>query len=305
MMRVLSLLLILITSWFFSGIIIRTKSIFSGRKGPGILQPMKDILRSLRKGSVYSETTSIIFQLAPTIYISTILMAILFVPFGNQKGVISFSGDFVFFAYTLALGKFFMIIASLDTGSSFEGMGASREALYSMLVEPAFFILMGSFALLTGYTSFAGIFGALHYGSYISYGIGILASFVFVTIALIENSRVPVDDPRTHLELTMIHEVMILDNSGFDLGLIMYGTNLKFAMYGAIIANFFLTPGYEWYFSIPIFLAVQLIFAIIVGSIESFSARFRMNHNPQFILMFTSISLLIFLGVLLVTGKII
>jgi formate hydrogenlyase subunit 4 len=304
-MRVLSLVLILLTSLFFTGIIIRTKSILSGRKGPGIMQPMKDILRSLRKSSVFSETTSLIFQLAPTVYLATILMAILFIPFGNDKGVISFNGDFVFFAYVLALGKFFMIIAALDTGSSFEGMGASREALYSMLVEPAFFILMGSFALLTGYTSFAGIFGALHFGSYISYGIGILASFVFITIALIENSRLPVDDPKTHLELTMVHEVMILDNSGFDLGLILYATNLKFAMYGAIIANFFLTPGYEWYYSIPIFTAVQLVFAVIVGTIESFSARFRMNHNPQFILMFTSISLLIFLGVLLMTGKII
>ena len=147
-MRVLSLLLIIITSLFFTGIIIRTKSIFSGRKGPGIIQPMKDIFRSLRKGSVYSETSSIIFQLAPTIYFATILMAILFIPFGNQKGILSFNGDFVFFAYVLALGKFFMIIAALDTGSSFEGMGASREALYSMLVEPAFFILMGSLPCL-------------------------------------------------------------------------------------------------------------------------------------------------------------
>jgi formate hydrogenlyase subunit 4 len=304
-MHVLSLVLIIIASWFFTGIVIKTKSIFSGRKGPGIMQPMKDIIRSIRKGSVYSTTSSIIFQLAPTVYFSTVLMAILFIPFGNHAGVLSFNGDFVFFAYALALGKFFMIIAALDTGSSFEGMGASREALYSMLVEPAFFILMGSFSLLTGYTSFAGIFGSLHFGSYISYGIGALASFVFVTIALIENSRVPLDDPKTHLELTMIHEVMILDNSGFDLGLILYATNLKFAMYGAIIANFFLTPGYEWYFSIPIFVVVQLVFAMTVGTIESFSARFRMNHNPQFILMFTSISLLIFLGVLLMMGKII
>ena len=304
-MRALSFILIIITSWFFTGIIIRTKSIFSGRKGPGILQPMKDIIRSWRIGSVYSKTSSIIFQVAPTIYFATILMAILFIPFGNQKGLLSFNGDFVFFAYALALGKFFMIIAALDTGSSFEGMGASREALYSMLVEPAFFILMGSFALLTGYTSFAGIFGALHFGSYISYGLGALAAFVFVTIALIENSRMPVDDPKTHLELTMVHEVMILDNSGFDLGLIMYGTNLKFAMYGAIITNFFLTPGYQWYYSVPIFVAVQSVFAITVGTIESFSARFRMNHNPQFILMFTSISLLIFLGVLSMMGKII
>lgn len=304
-MRLLSLFLIILTSFFFTGIIIRTKSLLSGRKGPGLLQPMKDILRALRTGSVYSSTTSFIFRLAPTVYIATLLMAILFIPFGNQKGILSFNGDFVFFAYALALGKFFMIVAALDTGSSFEGMGASREALYSMLVEPAFFILMSSFALLTGYTSFAGIFGALHFGSYISYGLGALASFVFVTIALIENSRMPVDDPKTHLELTMIHEVMILDNSGFDLGLILYGTNLKFAMYGAIIANFFLTPGYQLYYSIPIYAGIQILFAITAGCVESFSARFRMNHNPQFILMFTSISLLIFLGVLLVTTKLI
>jgi len=290
---------------FFTGIIIRTKSISSGRRGPGILQPMKDILRALRTGSVFSETTSIIFRIAPTVYLASLFMAVLFIPFGNFRGILSFEGDFVFFAYALALGKFFMIIGSLDTGSSFEGMGASREALYSMLAEPAFFILMGSFAMLTGHTSFAGIFQSLHAGTYLSYGLGALASFVFITIALIENSRMPVDDPKTHLELTMIHEVMVLDNSGFDLGLILYASNLKFAMYGAIIANFFMTPGAQWYYSIPIYIAVQVAFAIIIGVVESFAARFRMNHNPQFILMFTSISLLIFLGVLLVIGKII
>lgn len=303
-MHILSLLLIVLTSLVFTGIVIRVKSILSGRKGPGLLQPMRDIIRSLRKGSVYSTTTSFIFQVAPTVYFACLLTAILFVPFGNQPGLLSFNGDFVFFAYTLALGRFFMIIAALDTGSSFEGMGASREALYAMLIEPAFFILMGSLALLTGYTSFAGIFGTLHLGSFVSYGIGILASFVFVTIALIENSRMPVDDPKTHLELTMIHEVMILDNSGYDLGLILYAVNLKFAMYGAIIANFFMTPGFQWAIDLPIYIAIQLIFAVLVGVIESFSARFRMSHNPQFILMFTSISLLIFLGVLLMTGKI-
>lgn len=301
----LSLLLIFISSLFFSGIVVRTKSIFSGRKGPGIFQPIKDIIRLFRKGSVYSTTSSFIFQIAPSIYFASVIMAILFIPFGNVSGVLSFKGDFVFFAYVLALGKFFMIIGALDTGSSFEGMGASREALYSMLVEPAFFILMGSLALLTGYTSFAEIFASLHFGTHISYAIGVLATFVFVIIAMVENSRMPVDDPKTHLELTMVHEVMILDNSGFDLGLIMHAINLKFAMYGAIIANFFLTPGYEWYFSIPIYIAAQVLFAIIVGTIESFMARFRMNHNPQFIFMLTSISLLIFLGVLLMLGKIV
>ncbi|HLZ89332.1 MAG TPA: NADH-quinone oxidoreductase subunit H, partial [Puia sp.] len=212
---------------------------------------------------------------------------------------------FVFFAYVLSLGKFFLIIAALDTGSSFEGMGASREALYSLLAEPAFFILMGSFALLTGHTSFREIFGSLHFGTSISYAVGLLAAFVITIIALIENSRMPIDDPRTHLELTMIHEVMILDNSGFDLGLLQYAVNLKFAMYGALIANFFLTPGSELYFSIPIFIVTQLLFAVVIGIIESFMARFRMNHNPQYIFTLTSISLLIFLGVLLMLGKIV
>jgi len=297
-----ALILIILTSFFFTGIVIRIKSILSGRKGPGIFQPMKDIRRLLQKESVYSQTTSFIFKIAPDIYFASVIIAIMLIPFGNHKGIFSFNGDFVFFAYILALGKFFSIISALDTGSSFEGMGASREALYSLLAEPAFFILMGSLALLTGYTSFADIFTSIHFGSYISYAIGTLASFVLVLIAMIENSRMPVDDPKTHLELTMIHEVMILDNSGFDLGLIFYATNLKFAMYGAIIANLFLTPGNEWYFSMPIFITIQILFAVVVGTLESFIARFRMNHNPQFIFTISSISLLIFFAVLLILG---
>lgn len=296
--------LIIIASLFFTGIVIRTKSLASGRKGPGIFQPVKDIIRLWKKGSVYSRTTSFIFQVAPSIYFASVVMAILVVPFGQYKGIISFDGDFIFFAYILATGKFFSIISAMDTGSSFEGMGASREALFSMLIEPAFFILMGSFALFTSHTSFHDIFISLHFGSYISYALGILATFVLILIAMIENSRMPVDDPKTHLELTMIHEVMILDNSGFDLGLILYATNLKFAMYGALIANFFIDK-FPVYISIPVFFSVQFIFAVIAGILESFSARFRMSHNAQFIFTLTSVSLMVFFGVLLVIGKII
>ena len=298
----LSIILILFTSIFFSGIILRTKSLTSGRKGPGIMQPVKDVIRLFKKGSVYSETTSIIFRIAPVIYFSSVIMACLVIPFGPYKGIVSFDGDFIFFAYILALGKFFSIISAMDTGSSFEGMGASREALFSMFAEPAFFILIGSFALFTGNTSFYDIFSTLHLGSSITYTLGGLAAFVLVMIAMIENSRMPVDDPKTHLELTMIHEVMVLDNSGFDLGLILSAGYLKFAMYGAIIAGFFIG-------SLPVlpalllFLLIQILFAVTVGMIESFMARFRMNHNPQFILVLSSVSFLIFLGVLLVLEK--
>lgn len=297
-----SLIIILAVSFFFLGIVIRTKSLLSGRKGPGVLQPMKDILRLLRKGSVYSTTTSFVFRVAPTIYLASILMAVLMLPHGDLPGLISFEGDFVMFAYILGLGKFFMIIAALDTGSSFEGMGASREALFSMLIEPAFFVVMGSLALFTGHTSFYDIFNTLHFGSHISYLIGGLAAFVFMFVAMIENSRMPVDDPKTHLELTMVHEVMILDNSGFDLGMILYATPLKFVMYGSLIANFFIgSLPLPW--SIPLFFCVQFVFAVSVGFVESFMARYRMSHNPQFIFILTSVSLLIFFGVLLVLGK--
>ena len=298
----ISLVLILFASLLFTGIVGRTKSIASGRKGPDIIQPMRDIFRLWKKGSVYSKTTSFVFQIAPSIYFASVLMAILVIPFGLYKGVISFDGDFVFFAYILGLGKFFNIISAMDTGSSFEGMGASREAFFSMLVEPAFFILMGSFALFTGHTSFHEIFIYMHFNTYVSYALGVLATFVLIMIAMIENSRMPIDDPKTHLELTMVHEVMILDNSGFDLGLILYATNLKFAMYGAIIANFFIDT-LPVYYSIPMFIAVQFIFAVVVGVLESFSARFRMGNNAQFIFTLTSISLLIFFSVLLLLGK--
>jgi formate hydrogenlyase subunit 4 len=298
----LSILLIIFCSIFFTGIILRTKSIASGRKGPGVLQPVKDVIRLFKKGAVYSETTSFIFRIAPVIYFSSVLMACLVLPVGASKGIISFDGDFIFFAYILALGKFFNIISAMDTGSSFEGMGASREALYSMFVEPAFFILIGSFALLTGNTSFYEMFSSLHLGSSITYTIAGLASFVMIMIAMIENSRMPVDDPKTHLELTMIHEVMILDNSGFDLGLILSAGYLKFAMYGTIIADFFI-GGLSLLWAIPLFLLTQVLFAGLVGLIESFMARFRMNHNPQFILALSSVSFLIFLGVLLVLEK--
>ncbi len=298
----IALILIILTSLFFMGFVIRTKSLASGRKGPRLIQPLLDIIRLLKKDSVYSSTSSIIFQIAPTLYLASVLMAILMIPHSSHEGFISFDGDFVMFAYLLAFGKFFMIISALDTGSSFEGMGASREALFSMLVEPAFFILMGSFALYTGHTSFLDIFSTLHYGSHISYMLGGLATFVFVLIAMIENSRMPVDDPKTHLELTMVHEVMILDNSGFDLGIIVYTSYLKFAMYGAIISNFFI-GSLPLIFSIPLFFAIQIGFAVTIGVIESFMARFRMGHNPQFIFILTSVSLLIFFGVLLVLGK--
>jgi formate hydrogenlyase subunit 4 len=300
------LILILIAAFFFPGIILRTKSIASGRKGPGIFQPFRDVTVLFKKGSVFSKTTGIIFQIAPVISLAAIICSILVIPFANQIAIISFEGDFVFFSYMLAISKFFSIIAALDTGSSFEGMGASREAFFSMLIEPAFFILMATFSMFTGFTSFSDIFSHFFItGNHYVLIYSIIGFYLFIQIALIENSRLPVDDPKTHLELTMIHEVMILDNSGFDKALIHIGAWLKFAIYGSLMYNVIVPSGWNIFLQIALFMAVQAMFAIIVGMIESFRARNKMNKNPKFIFTVSTIAMIAFVIILILTYKII
>lgn len=301
----LGIVILIICSLFFLGIVTRTKSLMQGRKGPGVVQSMKDIFRLFSKSTIYSTTTSFIFKIAPIIYFSTVVTALLLVPFFGQKAIISFDGDFVFFAYLLALGKFFMILSALDTGSPFEGMGANREALFSMLVEPAFFILLASFAMYTGKTSFYEIFyDFIDLKDATSVFLVIIAAYVLIQIAMIENSRLPVDDPKTHLELTMIHEVMILDNSGFDLGLILYTSSLKFVMYGMLICNLFITSSMHIFVKIGLVIFIQFSFAVLVGMIESFRARERMKKNSNFIFTLTVMSMMVFFGVLLMMKKI-
>lgn len=296
--------LIVIASIVFPGIILRTRSIASGRKGQRLFQPMIDIFVLLRKGSVFSNTTGVIFQIAPAVTLVTVLCAMMVIPFAEQKAVFSFEGDFIMFAYLLALGKFFMIIAALDTGSSFEGMGASREALFSLLTEPVFFILLATFAMFTGYTSFSVIFNHFYItGNDYVLIYGIIGAYLFVQIAMIENSRLPVDDPRTHLELTMIHEVMILDYSGFDKALIHMGTYLKFAIYGSLIYNLVVPAGWSIFLQTGLFFVVQALFAMTIGLTESFRARNKMNKNPKFILTLSSVALIAFMVILIMTDK--
>jgi len=290
----------------FPGIIVRTKSMASGRKGPGLLQPMKDIMVLLKKGAVFSDTTGLIFRLAPVISLGTVICSMLLVPFTDQKALISFEGDFVFFAYLLALGRFFMIIGALDTGSSFEGMGANREAFFSMLAEPAFFVLLATLAMFTGHTSFSDIYRNLFLtGSHYALIYSIIGFFVFFQIALVENSRMPVDDPKTHLELTMIHEVIILDYCGFDKAIIHIASYLKFSLFGALMFNVIVPSSWSFWLQGALFLLVTTGFAFAVGLMESFRARNKMNKNPKFILSVSALALIGFVVILILTDKLI
>ncbi|MEQ9403611.1 MAG: NADH-quinone oxidoreductase subunit H [Cyclobacteriaceae bacterium] len=297
------LLLIFITAFFFPGIIGKTKAIFSGRKGASVLQPYRDILKLFRKGSVYSENSTLIFQFTIPVYIAGLISAILVLPFGTHPGFISFEGDFVFFGYMMALSRFMMIIGALDTASGFEGMGANREAFYSMLIEPAFFVLLGTLAMFTGFDSFYDIFANLHYTSYFSILVAVIATYLLAQICLVENSRLPVDDPKTHLELTMVHEVMILDHSGFDLALIHIGNALKFGIFGLLIANCVIhvewSPGIVY----PLYFLTQVLFAVAIAIVESFRARNKMAFNPQYIINLSAISLLLIFVILIINNN--
>jgi formate hydrogenlyase subunit 4 len=295
----LTILLIFIASLFFIGVLNKTRALAEGRMSPGLTQHIKDILRLVNKQTVYNTTTSIIFKIAPSIYFSSILMALCFIPFGNYQPLLSFKGDFVFFAYMLAFGKFFMIIGAFDTGSTFAGMGARRKALYSMLLEPAFFLLMASFAMVTDHSSFYNIYNHIHFTSNLSWILGVMGAFMLVQISMVENGRLPVSDPKTHPELTMIHEVMKLDSTGFDLAMILYGTSLKFVMYGTLICNFFLNSTMSLAVEIGIFFLVQLLWAITSGLLESLWERKQMRKNPQLIFSLMALSIVLFFGILI------
>ena len=286
--------LLIVSPLFFIGLINKVKAAWAGRKGPPLLQPYYDFFKLLRKGEVISRTTSFVFKIAPSINVAAVLLALLIVPLPILGSVVHFEGDFVLFAYVLSLAKFLTVIAALDTGSSFEGMGASREVTYSTIVETAFFVIIGSLALLTHHVSFDTIFAAVGSTSGFTPLIKILLVVSLFIMLLAEGSRVPVDDPNTHLELTMIHEVMVLDYSGPDLAFIQYAVALKMTIIAILMADL-LVPAYLVFLpAMTMFLLILALVFISVGAVESLIARSRISHIPQFLFLMTTLSLTAF-----------
>src|SRR6266403_3994432 len=246
------ILLALLLPPLLLGVINRTKAMFAGRNGQPLLQPYYDLIKLMQKGSVFSTTTTWIFRAGPVVGLATAAIAVLLVPLANSTAPISFTGDLVLLAYLLGLGRFFTASAALDTGSAFEGMGAAREVTFACLAEPAFFLGLLVLARLSGSLQLAGMLGGSVASSWMTAGASlamVLLSWFIVLLA--ENSRIPFDDPNTHLELTMIHEVMVLDHSGPALGMILYGASLKLFVFGALIVRLALpfatgSPWLDW-----------------------------------------------------------
>lgn len=263
------------------GIINKTKAFFAGRTGAPLHQPYFDLWKLLNKGAVYSSTTGFCFKAAPMVGLASAVAALLLLPVSNVAPL-AFAGDLVLFAYLLGLGRFFTVLAALDTGSSFEGMGASREVLFSALAEPAFFLVLAALVSRTGQFSLSsllqGVDGATWAKAFPALLLMLVALFV---VLLVENSRIPVDDPNTHLELTMIHEVMILDHGGPDLAFILYTAALRLWILGTLIVRLALPSTLPYYEGC--FLAGMIGLAVLIGVIESSKARLQLKRVPKFI----------------------
>jgi formate hydrogenlyase subunit 4 len=303
MESVLSFGVAILAAPLFPGIILKIKAFFAGKKGPPLFIKYYTLLKLFRKGSVYSTSTSFVFKMGPTVSFAAALMTLLFFPLGGIKPVFSFNGDVIVLFYVMGVGRFFTILAALDTASPFEGMGAAREAFFSTLAEATVFVVLILFYRMNGSLSFSDYF---HGDTPITLTgpNGSLLLFVIVSLFMIlltENSRVPVDDPATHLELTMIHEVMILDHSGPDLALIELGAFYKLFFYAAFITHLLIPvrmvngPAGGVVFTLTL-----VMIYVAIGIVESIMARFKMDMVPKYIL--TSFALVSFAAILTTMG---
>jgi formate hydrogenlyase subunit 4 len=282
------------------GVVARTKAFFGGRRGAPLLQPYHDLVRLLRKGAVYSPTTTWVFRAAPVVVLAGAIGALFVLPLGSFPALLAFDGDFVLLAGLLAAGRFVTILAALDTGSSFEGMGASREATFAALAEPALFLALAAVVRVGQGLSLSTALPSIGGPEWSQAGPTLpLAAAALVAVLLTECSRIPIDDPNTHLELTMIHEVMILDHGGPDLAFLLYGTALKFWALGALLAGV-VVPVRSG--AAPVDAAAlvggMLLLAILVGVVESTMARLRLYRVPQLLVgaaAFASLALLLVL----------
>ncbi|MCC6695459.1 MAG: NADH-quinone oxidoreductase subunit H [Candidatus Hydrogenedentes bacterium] len=263
----------------FLGVINKTKAFFAGRMGPPLLQVYFDLFKLFRKGLLLSRTTTWVFLAGPAAGVVTALGAGILVPFGHHAAPLSFTGDVLLLAYLMAMGRFLTAAAALDTGSSFEGMGAAREVTFSSLAEPATFLGLVALARVSGSLSLTPMLAGLDAGHM---AVLVLIAGAWFLVLLAENCRIPFDDPNTHLELTMIHEVMVLDHSGPGFGMVLYGAAIKLFVMAALVLDVALpldsghTLG-NW----VLFAAGMAVLSVAIGVIESTMARVRLVTVPK------------------------
>lgn len=272
----MNLILSLLLAPLLVGLVNKTKAFFAGRRGASVFQLYYDLVKLLKKGVVRSTNSTWIFAFNPLIGLLAVVSALLVFPLGGAPAALSFSGDVVLFFYLLGTARFFTVLSARDVASAFPDMGSAREVQFSALVEAIVFALVAFLALMTSDATLSGFLTSTAGEEAAAAVPLILASAAMFTVMLSENCRVPFDDPETHLELTMIHEAMILDNSGPDLAFILYTASVKLWIFSAFVVMLvFPIPAFS-----PIFYVLTLAMGPVIGAVESSMARMRFARTP-------------------------
>jgi formate hydrogenlyase subunit 4 len=293
-------LLLIAIAPLVSGVIARVKARIQNRQGASALRPYSDLLKLFRKQDLVPDTASLLFRFAPAILFAATATAAAFVPMLHPSALFGMSGDIILLVYLLAIGRFFLMLGAMDGGSSFGGLGASREALVSALAEAPLLLALISVAILSHTVSLSGIVlatvqqGPLHLSAVYAFALGAL-----VLIAIAETGRIPVDNPSTHLELTMIHEAMVLEYSGPSLALIEWASAVKLTLIMAILAGIFAPWGMATNTSLaalllaPLALVFKLaVLTVAIAVIESSIAKLRIYLIPDFLGMASALAIL-------------
>ncbi len=297
---VLQLLLVLAVAPLISGIIKKTKARFQHRRGADVLQPYRDLRKLLGKEVVVSSTASWVFRATPYLAFSSTLVIALLVPTVFTPVPLHWIGDIITVIYLFALGRFFVALVGLDTGSAFGGLGSSREMSIASIIEPAMMLAIFTAAVTAGSTNLSFIVERLSSAPASALNPAHLLAFsglFIVTIA--ETGRLPVDNPATHLELTMIHEAMILEYSGRYLALIEWASQIKLVVFLALLSNMFFPVGMAatwspWALTVGVgaFCLKVTVLAVIVAVIESMNAKLRLFRVPELLMVAFILSLL-------------
>ena len=287
--EVLQLSIVMFGSPLLVGVIRKAKARLQGRRGASVFQPYADIRKLLMKEVVISENASWIFRFTPYLLVTTMLLSALIVPVLATQAPLGFMGNIIALMYLFLLGTFFLALAGLDAGSAFGGMGSSREVALAALAEPTVLIAIFGIALRAGTTSLEGIITRFAAEPLLMLNAGhLLAFFAFFIVALAENGRLPVDNPTTHLELTMIHEAMVLEYSGRLLALVEWAATMKLFLFLTLLSNLFFPWGVALTNTpaalVTAFAALAvklLLFAGAIALVETSVAKLRLFRVPE------------------------
>jgi formate hydrogenlyase subunit 4 len=283
--------LVLALSPLLTGLVRKVKARLLRRRGPPLLQPYRDLVRLMRKEVVLADGASWLFRVNPYLIFAATWIGAALVPTFRTSLLFSWTADLIAITALLGSARFFLALAGLDVGTSFGGIGASREVMIASLAEPAMLMLVFSLALLAGSTQLSTIADLM-----ISSAVGLrvtlgLALIALIMVALAENARIPIDNPATHLELTMVHEAMVLEYSGRHLALIDLASELKLLLYVSLIACVFLPWGLAAPDAPPALIAAGVaayvaklaVAGVLLALFETAIAKMRVFRVPEFL----------------------